>query len=340
MKRIGRGVGYRGREGEKGIARAGLIRQRAQALCLAFLFAACAWMATGSLFVARASVVHVVKQGETLTHIARVHGTTVEALIALNDLENPNRLRVGQRLLVSGNPLIHVVARGETLWEIARRYDVTVEQLASWNGISDPRRLREGQELFVSAGSVEHRVRPGETISAIANRYSVTVQSLVAINNLANPNRIMAGQTLLIPPTGGGAVEVLARSSGQVAARRFQHWPLKGTISSGFGPRNGRPHEGIDIPAPHGSEVRAVASGLVSYADWAGTYGLLIKIDHGNGIETRYAHNSRLTVKPGERVSAGQVIARVGSTGRSTAPHLHFEVRVNGEAVDPRPWLP
>lgn len=304
------------------------------------LVTACAWLIAGALTSAWASVVHVVKPGDTLYRIAKEHGTTVEALIALNDLRNPDRLKVGERLLLSGNPLIHVVAKGETLWEIARRYDVTVEQLSSWNGISDPRRLRAGQELFVSAGSVEHRVRAGENISLIANRYGVTVQSLVAVNSLADPNRIMVGQKLVIPPTGGGAVETLARAGGGIAPRRFSRWPLSGTVSSSFGPRNGRQHEGIDIAAPHGSEVRAVAAGIVTYADWAGTYGLLVKVDHGGGIETRYAHNSRLTVKPGDRVREGQVIARVGSTGRSTAPHLHFEVRVNGEALDPRPWLP
>lgn len=339
MERTGRGVAYSKREGEKSPAAPGLSRRTIQALSLALLLAAGAWSVHSSPAAAQASVVHVVQPGETLTHIARAHGTTVEVLIALNDLANPNRLKVGQRLLVSGNPVIHVVQKGETLWEIARRYGVTVEQLASWNGITDPRRLRQGQELFVSA-AVEHKVRAGETVSGIASRYGVTVESLVAVNNLADPNRIVAGQTLLIPPTGGGTVEATNRSSGRVTTKRFGRWPISGTVSSEFGIRNGRSHEGIDIPAAHGSEVRAVASGLVAYADWAGTYGLLIKIDHGNGIETRYAHLSRLQVQPGDRVSAGQVIGRVGSTGRSTAPHLHFEVRVNGEAVNPLPWLP
>jgi len=86
--------------------------------------------------------------------------------------------------------------------------------------------------------------------------------------------------------------------------------------------------------------VRAVAPGTVTYADWAGTYGLLVIIDHGGGIETRYAHASRVEVSVGQRVNAGDVVARVGSTGRSTGPHLHFEVRVNGQAVDPARWLP
>lgn len=288
---------------------------------------------------ATASVVHVVRPGETLYHIARDYGTTVELLVALNQIDDPNRLRVGQRLLVSTTPTIHLVQRGDTLWDIARTYGVTVEQLIAWNGVADPSRLRPGQELIVSAGSIEHRVRAGENVTIIAQKYGVTVQSLVAVNNLVHPDRIFVGQTLIIPPTGGGAVEALAPRGAQGLRRRFDLWPVQGTVSSEFGLRSGRMHEGIDIAAPHGTPVRAVAAGTVSYADWAGSYGLLVKIDHGGGIETRYAHNSRLAVKPGDKVKAGQIIAQVGSTGRSTGPHLHFEVRVNGEAVDPRQWL-
>lgn len=340
MKCKGRGAAHSGGEGEEYLIRSGPGRREFRTLSLAFLLAAGAWSVDPSASLAQGAVVHVVQAGETLTHIARMHGTTVEALISLNDLENPNRLKVGQRLLVSGNPTIHVVQKGETLWEIARRYGVTVDQLASWNGIKDPRKLREGQELFVSAAAVEHKVRTGETLSAIAKRYGVTVESLVAANHLLDPNRIAAGQTLLIPATGGGAVLALGQAAARTSTTRFSRWPITGTISSPFGVRNGRAHEGIDIPAAHGSEVRAVASGVVVYADWAGTYGMLIRIDHGNGIETRYAHLSRLQVAPGDRISAGQVIGRVGSTGRSTGPHLHFEVRVDGEAVNPIPWLP
>lgn len=328
------------RDQDRRARRIGVKPNKRRWLAHAFLIlvAVCACFAS-PLEAVSASVVHVVRPGETLYHIAREYGTTVDMLVALNELDDPNRLRVGQRLLVSGVPLIHVVQRGDTLWEIARTYGVTVAQLKAWNGVVNADRIRPGQELIVSAGSIEHRVRAGENISAIAKRYGVTVQSLVAVNNLAHPDRILAGQKLMIPPTGGGAVEALARGGAHGLRRRFELWPLEGTVSSGFGPRNGRMHEGIDIAAPHGSPVRSVAAGRVIYADWAGSYGLLVKIDHGGGIETRYAHNSRITVKPGERVSAGQVIARVGSTGRSTGAHLHFEVRVNGEAVDPRQWL-
>lgn len=283
---------------------------------------------------------HTVQRGETLTHIARAYGTTVERLMSLNNLSNADMIRIGQRLLVSTSPVVHVVRPGETLSEIASRYGVSTRELSSWNGIRNLNHIVAGQELIVSTRALTHIVQRGETVSAIAARYGVNSDSLVAVNNLASADRIHIGQKLLIPPTGGGAVEVTSVSARGRAIRRFGVRPLDGSVSSGFGPRGGRMHEGIDIAAPHGATIRAVAAGKVAYADWAGSYGLLIKLEHPGDIETRYAHLSRILVNPGEMVQAGQPIARVGSTGRSSGPHLHFEVRVGGEAVDPIHWLP
>lgn len=115
--------------------------------------------------------------------------------------------------------------------------------------------------------------------------------------------------------------------------------PADGQVSSGFGPRWGTMHEGMDIAAGSGSPVRAATTGVVRKASWYGGYGNAVIIDHGNGVKTLYGHNSKLLVKPGDRVEAGQVIAKVGSTGDSTGPHLHFEVQVDGEKINPRPWL-
>lgn len=115
--------------------------------------------------------------------------------------------------------------------------------------------------------------------------------------------------------------------------------PTQGTVSSEFGPRWGREHEGIDLAAAAGTPVRAAAGGVVRKASWYGGYGNAVIIDHGNGVSTLYGHNSALTVAVGDRVQAGQTIAKVGSTGDSTGPHLHFEVEVNGKKTDPRPWL-
>jgi murein DD-endopeptidase MepM/ murein hydrolase activator NlpD len=115
-------------------------------------------------------------------------------------------------------------------------------------------------------------------------------------------------------------------------------WPVNGVITSGFGPRWGRMHSGIDISAPGGTPIRAVAAGRVIVAGWMGGYGNLVVIDHGNGLATAYAHQSAIYVGGGS-VSQGQTIGAVGSTGNSTGNHLHFEVRVNGNAVDPMGYL-
>ena len=119
-------------------------------------------------------------------------------------------------------------------------------------------------------------------------------------------------------------------------------WPLAGgyTLTSEFGGRWGRMHEGIDLGVSVGSDVLAADGGTVTYSGYSGAYGYLVIIDHQNGMETRYAHNSQLLVSQGDKVFQGQHIAESGNTGRSTGPHLHFEIRVNGTAVNPLNYLP
>jgi len=284
--------------------------------------------------------VHVVQSGENLTVIARKYGISVERLIAINGLENPDRLMPGDRLLLSDAPVVHVVQKGETLSQIAKAYGVDVRQLAVWNGVTNPDRIMPGQELVIVSEAIVHTVRAGENATTIAKKYGVTVASIAQLNELNNIDFLRVGQKLLIPPVGGSAVPALGLARPLAARRRLDQWPVKGSISSRFGMRNGAMHEGLDIAASHGTIVQAVAPGWVTYADWAGTYGMLVKIDHGSGVETRYGHNSQLLVKPGQYVRAGDPIARVGSTGRSTGPHVHFEIRVDGQPIDPLSWLP
>jgi murein DD-endopeptidase MepM/ murein hydrolase activator NlpD len=116
-------------------------------------------------------------------------------------------------------------------------------------------------------------------------------------------------------------------------------WPVSGPVTSGFGLRWGRMHEGIDIAVAEGTPVRAAGAGTVIYAGWMGGYGNLVVVDHGNGLSTAYAHNSSLGVGVGQSVTAGQVVSYSGNTGNSTGPLVHFEVRVNGSAVDPLGYL-
>ena len=116
-------------------------------------------------------------------------------------------------------------------------------------------------------------------------------------------------------------------------------WPVSGPVTSGYGMRWGRMHEGIDIAVGEGTPVHAAAAGSVIHAGWMGGYGNLVVVDHGNGLSTAYAHNSSLAVSVGQQVAAGEVVSYSGNTGNSTGPHVHFEVRVNGSAVDPLGYL-
>lgn len=116
--------------------------------------------------------------------------------------------------------------------------------------------------------------------------------------------------------------------------------PVKGTVSSAYGWRNSDFHHGIDIAVPSGTWVRAARAGRVAKVGWLGVYGLAVLVDHGGGVQSLYAHNSRLLVKVGEYVESGEGIAYSGNTGNTTGPHLHFEIRVNGRTIDPTPYLP
>jgi murein DD-endopeptidase MepM/ murein hydrolase activator NlpD len=143
-----------------------------------------------------------------------------------------------------------------------------------------------------------------------------------------------------------GALETVIRSRRLASLLLPTGLPVEsGYISSGFGSRvdpftgSEEPHEGLDLAAAPGTPVLAAATGIVSYADHGGSYGMLVEITHGGGYVTRYAHNASILVQPGETVSQGDTIALLGSTGRSTGPHLHFEVLRDGEPVDPLQYL-
>lgn len=136
--------------------------------------------------------------------------------------------------------------------------------------------------------------------------------------------------------SGGSGV---ASSGSGAAPSSGLAWPVSGPITSGFGMRWGRLHAGVDIGVGFGTPIRAAASGTVVYAGWLGGYGNLVVVDHGAGLSTAYAHQQAIYVSTGQRVSQGETLGEVGSTGNSTGPHLHFEVRVNGSAVDPLGYL-
>jgi murein DD-endopeptidase MepM/ murein hydrolase activator NlpD len=144
--------------------------------------------------------------------------------------------------------------------------------------------------------------------------------------------RIRAAQSAAPAPT------LSSPNTGAPSASGFV-WPANGVLTSGYGWRWGRMHEGIDIAVPTGTAVVASAAGTVIVAGWVGGYGNLVVVDHGGGLATAYGHNSGFASGVGQTVVQGQVIAYAGSTGNSTGPHIHFEVRINGSPVDPLGYL-
>ncbi|MFA4884293.1 MAG: M23 family metallopeptidase [Desulfotomaculaceae bacterium] len=232
--------------------------------------------------------------------------------------------------------ILYEVKPGDTLSEIARKNSLSMETLASANSLSDLDKIRSGQLLKVPSDCLLHLVQPGETLLEIARMYKADVNLVGARNGLSNLNNIVVGQKIFIPYTARGT-ESSAVSRGPVVLS--MSWPLSGVITSPFGLREGRPHEGIDIAVEEGTPVRAAAAGRVVFAGPRGTYGLAVIVDHGDGSRTLYAHCSRLLVAEGSSVDTSTVIALSGNTGHSTGPHLHLEVLKNGVPLNPINYL-
>jgi lipoprotein NlpD len=190
-------------------------------------------------------------------------------------------------------------------------------------------------------------VAPGETLETIARRADVPMADLVEINGLEDPGEARPGRLIFVLASPGqppglagdqGAMPALAVASTPL------RWPLAAgriVVGSPFGTREGRPHEGIDLPAPVGTPVFAAADGQVVYAgNGIRGYGNLVIVKHAGDLLTVYAHNSVLLVAQGQPVRAGDRIALVGQSGRATGPHLHFEVRSGQVPRNPMGFLP
>ena len=191
-------------------------------------------------------------------------------------------------------------------------------------------------------GGVYHRVERGQTAYRIARTYGIDTNTLLEENDIDDPRTLQPGQMLWIPgATGPRDVPSMEfpETSSRLSGKTFV-MPVHGTISSGFGRRNGRMHEGIDILAPGGTPVRAAGYGVVLYAGKKMRgYGNAIVLDHGDDVTTLYGHLRRIRVKSGDAVAPGSVIGTVGKTGNATTTHLHFELRLGGTEVDPGKYL-
>ncbi|OGJ37444.1 MAG: hypothetical protein A2383_00270 [Candidatus Pacebacteria bacterium RIFOXYB1_FULL_39_46] len=253
-----------------------------------------------------------------------------------------------------GEIIIHVVEEEETLSSIAARYGLQVDTVLWENNLTETSKIKPGQELkILPVDGVRHKVARGETIYSIGKRYGLDeAQTQVIVdypfNEFLNDEtfELVIGQYLMVPqgvkPTATGsvgrtAVGILTPDAGSVSASGAFIWPTAGQISQGYQFY----HKAIDISNRGGGSILAADSGVVVTAGWVDNsgYGNRVVIDHGNGFVTLYAHMSVVQVRVGQRVNRGDVLGQMGSTGRSTGVHLHFEIRQGGALLNPLTFL-
>lgn len=256
-----------------------------------------------------------VVEGDSLWSISREENIPLDDLIKANpQLKSENELALGDMInLTEVKPLLNVSLVKKVTYEESIPYKTEIvkdESMWTWD-----QKIKQ----------------PGE-------HGSKEVAAEVVFKNNLKVSQTVLGEKVIKEPTTrvvarGTKAEVAFRGSG-----RFL-WPAVGQITSPFGYRGRELHTGIDIAQSKGAPVRASNSGTVTFAGWRGGYGNLVILNHGGGIETYYAHNSSITVSVGQQVEKGQQVAKAGSTGRSSGCHVHFEIRVNGSAVNPLNYL-
>lgn len=320
-----------------------------------------------------AETVHVVKPGETLGGIANRSGVAADTIAKANRLKPPYLVRAGQKLeipravapkvktaarviaakspapsspstLSPAEESVHIVQPGETLGGIAVRAKVPRILIAEANGLQPPFAVKRGQALQIPR-TRRHAVTAGESGFSLSMKYGVSWEQIALANSIDPKAPIRPGQTLLIPtllspPSGISKPQPSPEAPpASPKAARFA-WPVSGPVRRDFATGSDY-HDGIDITAPKGTMVRAAAAGTVKFAgNEKEQFGNLVVLDHGDGWFTAYGFLSRITVKEGTKVAAGERIGLVGDTGMAKGSELHFEVRREGKPVNPTNELP
>ncbi len=303
----------------------------------------------GSADVAQPEIAEiVVARGDTMYSLAKKHNTAVDELAAANKLSAPYTLSVGQKLYLPGavkkSDVIAVpvkkatgvqtttrvaltevtVGPGDTLYSISRKYSVPVNDLAVMNKLSAPFTLSVGQKLKVPNLETANVKPMQETV--VAKSTDVQVKTTAPVKT--ETKKISSDPSKKLPT-------ITARSSSKFS------WPVRGKILSNYGAKSsGLFNDGINISAARGTAVKAAENGVVAYAgNEVKGMGNLIIVQHASGWMTVYAHMDSLAVKRGTRVSVGQKIGTVGSTGKVDSPQLHFEIRKGTKAYNPSSYL-
>jgi murein DD-endopeptidase MepM/ murein hydrolase activator NlpD len=288
--------------------------------------------------------------GETIYTIARRHNISTRILIEANNLTPPYRVTPGQDLVIPGSR-IHTVADGESLYLISRAYNLDMYSLAKANKMVPPYRVYSGQQLAIPGvgageGKPAVEVAPvSDVLAGLEPRRGTT--SRPGADRAVTQTPLPGDGAPVKTEGGSGATQEVARAAREPEAvppspsgGRFL-WPVRGRVISGFGPKSGGMHnDGINISAKPGETVRAAENGVVAYAgNELRGFGNLLLIRHRDGWITAYAHADEILVSRGDQVKRGQVIARVGASGRVAEPQLHFEIRKGTRAVDPLRYL-
>lgn len=265
------------------------------------------------------STTYTVVQGDTFNAIAYANDMSVSDLKALNPNVDINRLMVGDVLNVKElTPVLSVQ---------------TVDNITYTESIECPVETREDSSMYKGETKIITQGVEGEA----------QVNATVTYVNGQETERVINSSVTVREPT-TTVKAVGTKEKPKTASTGSYSWPITGRITSYFGGRyifgSYSYHSGIDISCSYGAAIKAADGGTVTFAGYKGSYGYLVIITHDNGTQTYYAHNSSLLVSAGQKVYKGQQIAKAGSTGRSTGVHCHFEVRVNGTAVNPLSYLP
>ena len=255
-----------------------------------------------------------VQQGDTLSTIAESNGMTLQQVQGLNPHIDPTRIHVGEEItLGNSRPLLSVKKTSTIEYTQAIAYAQEVEY-------SDE--MYKNQSKIAQAGQNGQAAVVANVVSIDGVEQDRVIQSWEIVSQPQNEIKLV------------GTKEPPAK-----AAKGYFIQPFRGLLTSNYGYRSRGYHTGVDWAGTKGSPVVASDGGTVILAGWNGGYGNCVIIDHGNGLQTLYAHNSALAVKVGQKVAQGEQIAKLGSTGNSTGNHCHWEVRVNGKTVNPMPYL-
>lgn len=275
--------------------------------------------------------------------------TTIESLTALAPVVGPIGSEEGAAIGGSAyeEVSVYVVRSGDSLSAIAEMFGVTVDTVLSANDMKKGDKIKEGMVLLILPFSgVEHTVAKGDTLQGIAKKYKVDIEEILLSNDIDTDAKLSIGDKLMIP--GGSLSSSTVAGSSGVKSGGSSQGSLK-TVSGYFinpvpGAKKSRgtsaSHRGVDLAIPMGTPIKAAASGRVIFArsGYNGGFGNLVIIAHDNGTETLYPHQSKINTSVGTQVSQGDIIGYVGNTGRSTGPHLHFEVRGAKNPGDDGSW--